>query len=491
MVSTRYWLVIAWSNSSDWRRARCIVAPRARRTFALRSYLPDGHPDKDREIGSEPTPEAFLATMVAVFREVWRVLRDDGYMFVNLGDGYWGGKGQNGTSKALGNASERGYTQSRGTVVTSMRAQDGKHDTLKSGDQILMPHRVALALQADGWILRDTVIWSKKSPMPQSVNGSRWSKCRVKVAGHDRGNQDWSNSTEGRPQSDARHGGPYDGAKYIDCPGCDKCRDTGGYVLRRGSGRTCTSHEYCFLFVKRIPYFWDMENCREACSLNTHSKGTNKHHKNGKVGRERTNASFQDAIADKMETRIPRSVLTLSSEPVKFAHFATFPSALVKFMLNPLSPKGCCPVCGEQWAPVVETSRTATRPGNDSKVGRAAAREGSVYEQHSGTIVGNRDPQRHQTQTRVLEYRPTCNCGRTDAVPATVLDPFSGLGTTGQTAMFLGHSYIGIELIPEYAELSEQWIQREPRWSLRGKQASGKGKRKKKRDGLVQGELFG
>ena len=55
--------------------------------FALRSYLPAGHADKGREIGSEPTPEAFIATMVAVFSEVRRVLRPDGVCFVNLGDG--------------------------------------------------------------------------------------------------------------------------------------------------------------------------------------------------------------------------------------------------------------------------------------------------------------------------------------------------------------------------------------------------------------------
>lgn len=123
----------------------------------------------DRQIGLEPTPEAYVATMVEVFREVRRILRDDGVLFLNLGDSYWGGKGQNGTSKSLGNAKERGYQQPRGTIVSEMRPQDGKHDTLKPKDLIGIPWRVAFALQADGWYLRSALPWVKRNPMPESV----------------------------------------------------------------------------------------------------------------------------------------------------------------------------------------------------------------------------------------------------------------------------------------------------------------------------------
>jgi DNA modification methylase len=68
-----------------------------------------------------------------------------------------------------------------------------------------------------------------------------------------------------------------------------------------------------------------------------------------------------------------------------------------------------------------------------------------------------------------VEYRPTCNCNAGDPVGCHVLDPFSGLGTTGQTACFLGHDYTGIELNPEYAKLAEDWIRQKPRWLLRKK----------------------
>ncbi len=138
----------------------CVTSPPY---FGLRNY---GHAG---QIGLEATPDAYVAKIVDVFREVRRVLRDDGTLWLNLGDSYWGGKGANGTSKALGNAEERGYKQPRGTVVSTMRAQDAPHPVLKGKDLIGIPWRVAFALQADGWYLRQDIIWHKPNPMPESV----------------------------------------------------------------------------------------------------------------------------------------------------------------------------------------------------------------------------------------------------------------------------------------------------------------------------------
>lgn len=138
----------------------CVTSPPY---FGLRDY---GH---EGQIGLEQTPEEYIKAMVEVFRCVWDVLEDDGTLWLNLGDSYWGGKGANGTSKALGNADERGYKQPRGTVVSSMRAQDAPHPVLKGKDLIGIPWRVAFALQADGWYLRQDIIWHKPNPMPESV----------------------------------------------------------------------------------------------------------------------------------------------------------------------------------------------------------------------------------------------------------------------------------------------------------------------------------
>lgn len=138
----------------------CITSPPY---FGLRDY---GHGD---QMGLESTPDEYVKGMIDLFREVWRVLKDDGTLWLNIGDSYWGGEGANGTSKALGNAEERGYKQPRGTMVSAMRPQDASHETLKGKDLIGIPWRVAFALQADGWYLRQDIIWAKPNPMPESV----------------------------------------------------------------------------------------------------------------------------------------------------------------------------------------------------------------------------------------------------------------------------------------------------------------------------------
>ena len=122
--------------------------------FGLRDYGVEG------QMGLEPTPDEYVAGMVDVFREVHRVLRDDGTLWLNLGDSYandgkWGGSTGGKATKALHGADGLG----RRKVTTG----------LKPKDLIGIPWRVAFALQADGWYLRQDIIWSKPNPMPESV----------------------------------------------------------------------------------------------------------------------------------------------------------------------------------------------------------------------------------------------------------------------------------------------------------------------------------
>jgi DNA modification methylase len=121
--------------------------------WGLRDY---GH---DGQIGLEQTPIDYVAEMVTVFREVWRVLADDGVLWLNLGDSYAGsGKGPAGN---LGkNHNERHMEHKHSAIVP---------EGLKPKDLVGIPWRVAFALQADGWYLRQDIIWAKPNPMPESV----------------------------------------------------------------------------------------------------------------------------------------------------------------------------------------------------------------------------------------------------------------------------------------------------------------------------------
>jgi DNA modification methylase len=131
--------------------------------FGLRDYGVAG------QIGLEPTPDEFVATMVAVFREARRVLRDDGTLWLNLGDSY----AANGVKATGRNDAGRNFTGGGGNNpgsgnpgrMGSIRVDHG----LKPKDLIGIPWRVAFALQADGWYLRSSIIWHKPNPMPESV----------------------------------------------------------------------------------------------------------------------------------------------------------------------------------------------------------------------------------------------------------------------------------------------------------------------------------
>lgn len=109
------------------------------------------------QIGLEDTPDAFVARLVEVFREVRRVLRDDGTLWVNLGDSYAGAGYSN-------HANTGGAQRSHGGKQKHLTGSG-----LKNKDLIGIPWRVAFALQADGWYLRQDIIWAKPNPMPESV----------------------------------------------------------------------------------------------------------------------------------------------------------------------------------------------------------------------------------------------------------------------------------------------------------------------------------
>lgn len=132
----------------------CVTSPPY---WGLRDYGVPG------QLGLEASPDAYLAAMVAVFAEVRRVLRRDGTLWVNLGDSYTdSGRGDDVGSTLEG--SRRNQRESRRTKV-----RENARTQLAPKNLLMMPARLALALQADGWILRAEIIWEKPNPMPESV----------------------------------------------------------------------------------------------------------------------------------------------------------------------------------------------------------------------------------------------------------------------------------------------------------------------------------
>ena len=198
----------------------------------LRSYLPNGHAQKPQELGSEPTPEAYVAAMVRVFRLVRAALADHGTCWINCGDSY--SSGCSGESRLAEWGAE--YARGGGHSDKAAKHQRPPAAGLAPGNLCLIPWRLALALQSDGWLVRSVVVWHKPAPMPASLAGWRWQRCRVKVG--NKPPQEWENGWGGRTRSmggssQQTHKEPL----WQDCPGCDRCRHCRGYAHTRTGGR--------------------------------------------------------------------------------------------------------------------------------------------------------------------------------------------------------------------------------------------------------------
>lgn len=269
--------------------------------FGLRDYGVAG------QIGLEPTPNAFVAELVAVFREVRRVLRSDGTLWLNLGDSY----AQSEIRHRNKESESSGLQTSRGKWSAGV-AQTGRklHHGLKPKDLIGIPWMVAFALRADGWWLRQDIIWSKPNPMPESVT-DRCTKAHEYLFLLTKSERYFYDAEaikeEGAPASAERYGYSFGGAKSEALIEANK---TGIGQRTRVSG----DREY-------------------------------------------------DG------TRNRRSVWTVATQPFAEAHFATFPPALIEPCILAGCPAKCCAKCGAPWVREVEVERVkhSNTPGKGGR----------------------------------------------------------------------------------------------------------------------------
>jgi DNA modification methylase len=245
----------------------CITSPPY---YGLRDY---GH---EGQIGLEETPEAFVAKMVEVFREVKRVLRDDGTLWLNLGDSYSSHK----DCKSIGQTLAKGTSRETAheMEIGKSRVRDSrmlKSQGLKNKDLIGIPWMVAFALRADGWYLRQDIIWHKPNPMPESVT--------------------------------------------------DRCTK---------------AHEYIFLFSKSQKYHFDNEAIKEDSIYAGVTVGYSEGAKNVKSKDDPKFATriARDTLVG--EKRNKRSVWTVTTKPYSGAHFATFPPDLIEPCILAGAPEG-------------------------------------------------------------------------------------------------------------------------------------------------------
>ncbi len=240
-------------------------------------------------LGLEPTPDQYVANIVAVMREVWRVLRADGTLWLNLGSSY-AGSGPSGASyesettkrRAAGNGQDGAFRVSPTLADRGLTYRDKKPHDIPNGykpkDMVPIPWLVAMALQADGWYLRSDIIWSKPNPMPESV-----------------------------------------------------------------SDRPTKAHEYVFLLAKQPRYYYDADAIREAHTDPTRHAGDPAMRPNngdGSAGLAVT--GVYGRMGNHEAGRNARSVWEIPTQATPEAHFATYPEALVRRCILAGSAPGDC-----------------------------------------------------------------------------------------------------------------------------------------------------
>jgi DNA modification methylase len=421
--------------------------------WQLRSYLPKGHALKPLELGSEPTPGEYVANMVRVFALVRTALADHGTVWLNIGDTYASCRGDvHDSPKSSGG---QAMPKTDKVVVWG----NDRHSNFSwelpggigPGNLCLIPQRLALALQADGWIVRSVVVWHKPAPMPSSVSGWAWRRCRVKVkAGWTKETHPSVNGVCGDIKAGTTSEAPK--AQWSDCPGCKRCTATGGYVLRKGSWRPTSAWEPVLMLAKSPGYFCDAIAVQQPAAAATISRN--------EYTRILDDPDEQFAVRHDHETELttanPRDVWTIGAEPLREKHYAAFPTELVRrCLLAGTSSKGYCPACGMPWVRMIQAT-PVPHPGPRSAEAAQARDDGAGLARGGNQSNGSASL---GPDIKTLGWRPSCNCpGELPPRPGLVLDPFCGSGRTGLTAQQLGLDFVGCELNPDYAEMSRRLL---------------------------------
>jgi DNA modification methylase len=333
-----------------------------------------------------PCGECFVCHLTEVFREIKRVLRPDGTLYLNLGDTY------NGSGGAGGDYNKNGFREGQ------ERYRGAHVDSFKDKDLLCVPHSVAMALREDGWWLRATIPWIKKNA-------------------------------------------------YVDGGARDRPATKIEYIFMLTKSKNYYYDRFATLVPYTTPMNrWGgatmKDNSKSEWAEVTGDK-LNRHRymRPNEEGRLRRPSDwFYDSLKavlegeDKLlldENTNPMAI-SVKTKPSGVPHYATFPPALVRpLILASTSEMGCCEICHN---PI---ERKVLIDGKQqvrwSEVGNGPYREGDTVNVY-------------QTQG----WEKNCNCDTQETVPCIVLDPFCGVSTTGIVSSELGRRYIGIDLSREY-----------------------------------------
>jgi DNA modification methylase len=362
----------------------------------------------DAQLGLEATPDAYVAALVAVFREVWRVLRDDGTLWLNLGDSY-----------AAHGRMVTDAPPHKDRAAASARYKNGPSVGRVAGfprkGLMMIPPRVAIALQDDGWLLRAMIPWLKANSMPDSATDRPGVSTEYVFLLSKAGRYFYDAKAVALPASpDAAAKHPHGRRKMSAW----KEAEDGSGIKSNGSFRDATAGVVSSRNRRNADWWFDSLRAILA----------------GATG----------LLAD--EDGAPLA-LPVNPQPFPGSHFAVFPERLVEpMLLASTSARGACGKCGAPWVRTTEASYTPHPAGGH--VGFAAR----------GDAGGMKDLSAMPRLTKHVEttgWRAGCGCEDAgEPVPCVCLDPFAGAGTVGVVARKHGRHSVLIELSETYCAMA-------------------------------------
>lgn len=375
--------------------------------WGLREYMGDVG-----MIGCESSFEEHRSNLVDAFREVRRVLRHDGTLWLNYGDSYCG------SNRGTGDYERREHEAHR---VGRHNLNPAGDLGLKPKDLMLMPYRIASALQEDGWYLRSDIVWHKPNPSPESVRD--------------------------RPTSAHEH-------IFLFANSRRYFYDHGAVATRLKRSTKARLNQKTFdsqTGGEKDPKTGNRSFRKIAKNLKSRIDKQSGHGRRLEGFNERwgDNELSEDIVN-------LRNVWRFSTANYKGAHFATFPPELVERCIRAgTSEFGVCESCHAPYVREIAKSDAPHVADSNTKYDQTTSKAGRIARLRD---TARAEGQEYSQSVQTLTWKPQCDCAA-DSVPAVVLDPFGGAGTVALVAQRLNRNSILIEVSDEYAQLAHDRIE--------------------------------
>ena len=360
------------------------------------------------QLGLEPTPQMFVEHLIETFKEVKRVLKPTGSLFVNIDDTWVGG----GHGYGLGKDNDPKWS-GRNNVPKNKWPKDVKQRSLT-----LVPELFAIKMvYEEGWVLREKIIWAKKVHIYKDIT------------------------------------------------------TIGNAMPESVKNRFTHTWEYIFHFTKKpSKYYFNLDAVRVPHKESSIIRDSLGYKTSPMKGRYQVPWEKRDGTSDQSFLHPlganPGDVVQINLKPFKDAHFSVFPPGIPELLIKAACPPSVCSKCGKPYEPIkeeVELDNIDWKFYGADENGEYHGKAIKEYEKagaENASEVKRRILQSMKKRKVTRGYKPSCNCNA-KGVSGIVLDPFAGAGTTLVVAEKLGRRWIGVEISPEYCEIIKRRFENE------------------------------